>query len=388
MHPLLSHRLEIDPADPNALRSIPAAGGVYLLASETDQPILLAFAENIRRAITHRLTTPEEGTRTKRADLSAISQRVYWAETFSPFETQWIHWRVARELYPKSYREMIAFPPAWFLRVDPAAAHPRFTAAAELRDDGARYFGPFAAQRDVGAWIEMLEDAFDLCRYHHVLELAPRGDRCAYYDMGKCPAPCDGTISMDAYRKMIANAAEFTVGRCDSRLAELRDAMQDASAALEFEKAAGIRRTLDRAESLQHGMEYEFVADVSACRWLVVQRAGKPRRDPAKTLIRPYYVGGEDVVSGEAASLSAIDSTLPAWFAAAPRILDRPAATRPASETISLVARFLFQREKAPGIFIRLDRGHDPAEWVDRIRAAFAKDTKTTQPNLFESDPD
>lgn len=391
MHPLLTNRLDIDPQSPDALRAVPARSGVYLLTSEKEQPILLSFAENIRRVALNRITAPEEGVKSRRADLSVVARRIHWVETFSPFETTWIHWQAARDLYPGTYRELIAFPSAWFLRIDARAAHPRFTATTDLRADGATYFGPLAAERDAVGWIQMLEDAFDLCRYHDVLEQSPSGQRCAYFDMGKCPAPCDGSIPMDHYRAMIEAAIAFMRGNPERRLSELRTAMQSAAAALEFEKAAGVCRTIDRSESLIRCPEYEFMQPMDECRWLVIQRAGRARRDPKKSMLRPYYLVDRAIVAGEPAALSELDEKLPAWIGAMKGAPSMPSGERRdervLAESVSLVARYLFQRDKAPGLFFRANELSDRSAACERIRARFTLELQERQAEFKGDDP-
>ncbi|MBK8268161.1 MAG: UvrB/UvrC motif-containing protein [Planctomycetes bacterium] len=340
------------------LKPIASSAGVFLLTDEANRPILLAHAQNIRRAVEHRLTPPDPDEKTKRADLASITRRIHWVETFSPIETLWIHYRMAKALFPKTYREQIGFGAVWYIRIEPKAAFPRFTAVDRLKDDNATYIGPLAASRDAEAWIAMLEDAFDLCRYFNVLEKAPHGERCAYYDMGKCPAPCDGTISMADYHAMIESALAFTLGRSQARLDALRDQMQRAAAALEFEKAATIRRTIERAESTLGGSEYRLMTPTSRCNWLVIQVASRPSRIASKQRIRPFYVCHGVIEAGEPAAMA--DAPIDAWIEELRHRVQSPGATHAADATargnaLALVSRFLFQESKAAGLFLRAD---------------------------------
>ncbi|MBX3394709.1 MAG: hypothetical protein KF841_05035 [Phycisphaerae bacterium] len=367
------------------LKNVTASAGVYLLTDESDRPILLAHAQNVRRAVAHRLAAPDPNERTKRANLSDVTRRLHWAETFSPFETHWVHYRAARAMYPASYGEMIGFAPAWFVRIDPSAPFPRFTATDRIRTDDARYFGPLAAMRDADEWIHMLEDAFDLCRYHNVLERAPNGERCAYFDMGKCPAPCDGSLSMDAYRDMIRGTIEFTGGRHDDRLAVLRNLMQQASDRLAFEKASTIRKVIERAEMTAARPEYAFMGDMATEARLVIQRASSPRRDERKSLLRPYFVAGGHLETGAAVSLASVAEHLPAWIESARqfRLVRRSAKSTAGvasaraeavqrGELASLVAKFLFQGDKAAGVFLHVDRLPDAASLLELVRQRFS----------------
>ena len=37
----------------------------------------------------------------------------------------------------------------------------------------------------------------DLCRKHDILVQAPTGQACVYHEMGRCPAPCDGSMTLE-----------------------------------------------------------------------------------------------------------------------------------------------------------------------------------------------
>jgi hypothetical protein len=357
---------------PNAL---PTHGGVYLIADRDDRPILLSMGENLRRVVIHRLATDHADQKSRRTNLAEIAARVYWTPTFSRFETAWAHWRAVRHLNPRGYRKDLAFGPSYFLRVaqwgGPPSPPPRFTVVSEYTEDAATYVGPFATRKDADAMLQTLEDAFDLCRYYHILEQAPHGQACAYFEMGKCPAPCDGTIPLSQYQSMIADAAAFAAGHTAARLEALIGQMKSAAAAQHFEKAAAIRQTLERADAIHKRSENRFVADLSAFRWLVVQRGGPRSASPRKARVRPFFVDRGHLMRGDPVALADLDAALPAWLQASaalsPESVAGPADARAGSEIIWLVCKYLFQAERAPGLFIRRDRLPDAVELRERI---------------------
>ncbi|MFQ5412070.1 MAG: UvrB/UvrC motif-containing protein [Phycisphaerae bacterium] len=376
MNTLFTHSLDLPPGESLDPKSLPAHGGVYCLADEADRPILLACGENLRRVVTHRLETPPTDAKTKRANLAEIARRIHWRETFSRFETTLTHWQVARALYPRSYRKLLGFGPAWFLRVVPEADFPRLSAVKEIREDPGQFIGPYATRKDADEWIHMLEDAFDLCRYHHILEQAPQGEACAYAEMSKCPAPCDGSISMNVYRKQIAEAWRFTLGRHEPRLAALRSAMQSAASEQAYEKAASLRKTIDSATGILHRPEYRHATDLATASWLILQRAGPARRSPDRILIRPFHVRKGAIEPGEPVSLSKIDSAIPDWLNRNDDSVGSPTNNPPAptarSEAFWLLAKFLFQNEKAPGLFYRTDQLPPPDRLAEAAHNRFA----------------
>ena len=376
MNNLFDHSLDLHADVPIRAGTLPTHGGVYLLTDDSEQPILLAVGENLRRVVTHRLSAPPPDEKSRRANLGEIARRLWWRPTYSRFETTLAHWRIARGLYPKTYRKLIGFGPSWFLRVDLLAAIPQFTAVKEFRPNDACYVGPFAMRKHVGEWIQMLEDAFDLCRYHHILEQAPDGKPCAYFEMGKCPAPCNDSISMDVYKKMMSDALAFTLSSESQRIAGLQDAMRSAAAELAFEKAASLRHTLDRATALIDRPHFRHLADVACRRWLVVQRAGPPRRAPSKTLVRPYFVHCGIVDAGETITLTDVSADAGRWFEQCMQpsesSAEPPLDPTARSEGIWLLAKFLFREDRAPGLFFRSDQLPSAEGLADAVHRRFS----------------
>ncbi|HVP11895.1 MAG TPA: hypothetical protein VMV94_12005 [Phycisphaerae bacterium] len=372
---MFDHHIDL-PADGSFdARCLPTHGGVYLITDEQDRPILLTSCENLRRVVVNRLAAPPPDQKSKRANLGEIARHIHWRPTFSRFETAWAHWQAARELNPAGYRETIAFGPAWFLCVNLADRTPRLVPVKETASGGVEAIGPFPTRRDVEEWQHMLEDAFDLCRYYHILEQAPHGQACAYFDMGKCPAPCNGSIPLEAYRRMMADALAFSAGHRQPRLAVLQESMQAAARSLAFEKAASIRQTLDRAAALAEKPQYRHVCDLASCCWLAIQRGGPARRSEKTALVKPFFIRSGAVEVGGPFSLADIDGAVPQWLAQCgrccvlpPRSVDEQTARW---EVLWLVSKFLFQAERAPGLLYRFDQLPDAAALSGAIRERF-----------------
>ena len=204
---LFEHRTDVCDTDPDWVNALPGGGGVYALTDAEGRLVLLASSESVRRAVGYRLSPPPEASK-KRADLKAVVRRIYWRRTCSPFETAFEFHRVARALMPKTYLEACAFGPAWLVHVNLSDRLPQFVPVKLLPESG-NALGPFPTRAAAERFIETLQDLFDLCRYYHILQQAPHGQACAYFEMGKCPAPCDGSIPLERYREMVAEAEAF-----------------------------------------------------------------------------------------------------------------------------------------------------------------------------------
>ncbi len=361
-------------------RRFPGGGGIYLLTDEQDRVILLSSAADMRRALRHRLletpVEPSEGQKAsrplssrRRLKLHEIVRRIRWKRAGSLFELNYEYQRIAREIIPEDYLENLAFGPAWFVHVDPMSAIPRFSVSKWLTDAAGSDLGPFPTQTAANRFVQVLQDLFDLCRYEHILEKTPNGQACAYFEMGRCPAPCDGSLPIERYREMVSAAWAFAGGRRPEVLNDWQTRMATAAARQAFEEAAHFKQLLQRARELEHE-SYRFVRPVRDFNYLVVQRVGARRQ------VKPFFVREGWIVPGEAVVLKNLDRAAVDWrdaMALPPPlsvVVADEAARRLRSEHIWLVSHFLFKRE-TPGWFLHKSDFTDSGALAATIRARF-----------------
>src|SRR5262249_5047463 len=134
---------------------------------------------------------------------------------------------------------------------------------------------------------EQVEDWFDLCRYYNILLESPRGRACAYKEMGKCPAPCDGSISIEQYRRLIGRSLPTLVDPSELLLQQ-KSRRHAAAKELRFETAAKIKAYIDSLSLLGKG-PYRHVRRLEDFLYLSLQRG--PREGTTKIfLITPGKV--------------------------------------------------------------------------------------------------
>lgn len=359
------------PLDPKLL---PAHGAVFALLAADQRLIQLLSAQNVRRAALLRLQQPMDASmlgeppaaRRKRPELRSVVRFIRWKPTYSVFESAMEYLRAARVLLPQTYRQQLTFGPVWFAHVDPDERLPRWTAQPVAYAGRGIDCGPFERRALCTEFIQMLEDAFELCRYYDILEQTPHGVPCAYFEMGKCPAPCNGSISLERYRDMLRASAAFACGDPEPHRARLHDAMQAAAKSLQFERAAGIKQTLERARKLL-AHPGRLGSNTENFVYLIVQRGAKP------SLLRPFFVDRGIIEVGADVKRAEVEQAAPAWMArmhTAREVIAADAATR--SEHIWLVSHFLIKGEAAPGLFVHASSLGEPEALAQRIRACFA----------------
>ncbi|PCC70862.1 Excinuclease ABC subunit C [Nannocystis exedens] len=129
------------------------------------------------------------------------------------------------------------------LRLDPKAKWPRLELVRRMRQDGARYFGPYHSAQSARHTLRVVNRYFKL-RTCTDYTLTHRKRPCLQHQIGRCPAPCVYPVDADAYALQVKGVGLFLEGRHKELVAGLTAQMEDAAGALEFETAARLRDQL------------------------------------------------------------------------------------------------------------------------------------------------
>jgi len=278
---------------------LPASRGVVVMRGDDSRPVFMAATGDCRALARRKLAPAERGVRAG-VDLRSIVREVHAVECGSAFEADLIYLLQARSLMPHAARLVAERWRSWWAQIDPSADFPDWsktdlgmglsggavaprsasTAKGMIRDaagaaGGGCIVGPFADKDAAGRFIERMIDAFDLCRDHRLLVLAPHAQACAYKEMGRCDAPCDGSEPMTSYRARVASAiAAATACDIEARVQQEEAAMRAAAASQDFEAAARHRAQSQRLAKLA-GPATSRIAKLEDFRFMLVWRSVK-----------------------------------------------------------------------------------------------------------------
>ena len=393
---LFPESIPLNPTVPEAgarpdFSAIPGKGTVYLLVAEEgggEVPVLLATVGDLRAALRRRLADTPADVKSKRVAYGAICTRVYYRVIRSALAANFYYARRRRRrLFPGTAAGLIPWRTSWWIAVERAEAgvvHPRFRKTNNLGEAEMAYAGPIRDKHAAGRLVESLEDLFDLCRYHNILVQAPQGKACAYKEMGKCAAPCDGSVGLEAYRGQINAALAYlnnAPGAREGFRANLEAQMKSAAAELRFETAAKIKQRLSRA-GLLNAEQFGSTAPLEDFAFLSLQPGkGKPWIEPwlvhlgLTPGIQPLPQFNVKELEQAAKELTARVVQLPA----SPRAL-----TAEQSDAVALVAHHLFKGDSDHGVWVRLSAVgpvdlRPSAAAAERLRAKKAPKPMTEQ---------
>lgn len=235
------------------LAALPASAAVYLLLADQSVPVQLATTQHLRRLAQARLC-PAASVSLGKVDLAAVVRGIRWRRACSAFEGRWWYYRLARHLYPAQYPRLVSFGPAWFLHIDREEGVPDIRVTERIWHEPGEYVGPWLTHDSALNSLAGLRDLFDLCRYPEQVRRAPRGQRCAYADMDRCDAPCDGTAPLERYRERVRAAWAFAGGAVRPWIDAAKQRMKLAAAEQRFEQAALLKHQLAFAWKWHDGM--------------------------------------------------------------------------------------------------------------------------------------
>lgn len=145
------------------------------------------------------------------------------------------------------------------LRIDLRRSWPRYDLVRHIKDDGARYFGPYHSASRARQTLAFLQRAFPLRTCTDAV-LRSRRRPCLLYQMQRCSGPCVNLVEEQEYEQIVTGSIAMLEGRRTEATEHLRSRMGDAASQLEFEKAARLR---DLIFSIESSLERQRVVDTS-----------------------------------------------------------------------------------------------------------------------------
>ena len=152
-------------------------------------------------------------------------------------------------------------------------AHPRVYSTNRLAKRGlAQTYGPFPSRAAAERYCDAALDLFKLRRCYEDLEVHPGHPGCAYGEMKKCMAPCNTSCSAEEYADEAKAVEAFFRTHGESMLAGIAAAREQASAEMEFERAAQSHEQWSKVKAAASLVD-ELVRPVPLLRAVIVQAA-------------------------------------------------------------------------------------------------------------------
>lgn len=223
------------------VQEVPHKPGVYLMRDRFNRVIYVGKARDLRKRVgSYFLPSKMAQADIKtRAMLEAVWDFEFHTVQSEP-ESLLLEGRLIKEFRPRynvSFRDDKRF---LVVKVDPTEEWPRFRLARFKKDDGARYFGPYAHAGALRQTLNFMRKKFGVLTFGRGSPTERELKSSTY----QVPVRLSETTA-EQYRERVAQACDFLEGHSREMIGAVEEEMRKAAEKLDFEKAAELRNMLE-----------------------------------------------------------------------------------------------------------------------------------------------
>src|SRR6478609_8038375 len=219
------------------VHEVPHKPGVYLMRDRFNRVIYVGKARDLRKRVSSYFLP----SKLAQADLKtrAMLDATWGFETHtvrSEAESVLLEGKLIKEYRPRyniSFRDDKRF---LVVRVDLSEEWPRFRLARFKKDDGSRYFGPYAHAGALRQTLNFMRKKFGVLTFGRGAPTERELKSSTY----QVPVRLSET-SAEQYRERVAQACEFLEGKSREMISALEEQMHTAASKMDFENAAELR---------------------------------------------------------------------------------------------------------------------------------------------------
>ena len=245
---------------------IPAKPGVYKWRDGQGRVIYVGKAKNLRNRLTNYFQ-PLYLLHPRTQTMVLTARSLEWTVVATELESLTLEYTWIKEFDPRfnvQFRDDKTYP---YLAVSTGEQVPRVWVTRSRKRRDTRYFGPYAKVWELRHSLDRLLRTFPVrtCTTNVFHKAQLTGRPCLLASIGKCSAPCVNQIEADEHRRLCEQLIGVMTGRLGRPyIAQLTRDMKEASAELEFEKAARLRDQIQMLETVVQQNAVVFDQDVDA----------------------------------------------------------------------------------------------------------------------------
>ncbi len=229
-------------------RRLPTGPGVYVMRTAAEDVLYVGKAANLRKRVASYFDARPKIDRIMRMVSRIASIEISLTRSEGEallLENEWI--KSYRPRYNILLRDDKSYP--WVMMTMDHEI-PRIAFHRGARDKGPAYFGPYPSAGSVRESINLIQKLFQIrnCEDSYYTH---RSRPCLQYQIKRCTAPCVGLVDANIYASQVKDAMLFLKGESLMVIRRLITRMDKASAAQDYELAAGIRDQINALKGMQ-----------------------------------------------------------------------------------------------------------------------------------------
>lgn len=223
------------------LKDVPTNPGVYFMLDKDGEIIYVGKAKNLKNRLRSYFFNLANRTAKVMAMLEHVDDFRYiiCASEVDALMTENNLIKKHKPRYNILLKDDKAYP---FLRIDMREPYPTVNLVRKLKNDGAKYFGPYMQSVNIKDIFDLIHTAFQVrdCKR----DMSKPSRPCLSKHLGRCLAPCAREVSEQEYKAEMQKVIEFLRGNDREVEKILREKMQDFAEQENFEVALNYRNKL------------------------------------------------------------------------------------------------------------------------------------------------
>ncbi|MGI8887685.1 MAG: DEDD exonuclease domain-containing protein [Nocardioidaceae bacterium] len=252
---------------------LPHLAGVYLFRDSQGRVLYVGTSKDLRTRVRTYFTASE--TRSRMGEMVGIAESVEGIACMTALEAEVRELRLIGEHKPR-YNRRSKFPErvCWLkVTVEP---WPRLSLVKQVLDDDADYLGPFSSRQAAESAMAALYDSFPIRQCADRLPKTARRSACVLAEMGRCLAPCDGSVSPANYT-LTVDALRRTLTHDPAPVADaIRRRMTTLAAEQRYEEAISHRSRM--TNFLRAAARTQRLGALTTCAEVVAARRNDTHR--------------------------------------------------------------------------------------------------------------
>lgn len=218
------------------IKKLPSKPGVYIMRDKNDTIIYVGKAISLKNRVTSYFRKTNKTARIEK--MVSLIDHFEYIVTDNEAEALILECNLIKKNMPKFnvlLKDDKTYP---YIKIDIKSDYPNVFYTRMLKNDGSKYFGPYANPGAAKEMINFIKERFQI-RQCKTFESNKRA--CLNYYIKRCLAPCVNYVSKDEYRKQIEQIIMLLEGKTEAVTKELEREMNIAAEKQNYEKAAALR---------------------------------------------------------------------------------------------------------------------------------------------------